>query len=572
MGNREPLPKTGNYALFISLVSLLTFVVLFSLRALDDNRLTSWQWVFPVSDPLAIYLLLVAGHLACFFLLKVKLPDSYNGIFLFLVSFVIAGVFWSEPEVILDTARYFTQAKYLELYGVHYFLSEWGKSINAWTDLPLISFFYGLIFRYFGEVRLYVQLFTTTLFSLAVVLVYLTGRELWDEDTGFYGGLLLLGMPYLFTQVPLMLVDVPAMFFLMLAVFATITALRKGGIWLFYSSVAIFLAVLSKYSAWLMLSILAMIVLTALFRDEKVLSRTIILRTASIATGLLVLTGLVYWYKADVFIGQIKLLVDYQKPGLSRWGESFLSTFFFQIHPFISIAAVFSVYAGLKKKDLRYLIIVWLVALVIVMQIRRIRYIIMVFPMLALMASYGLSEIRRRDVRKFVVFCALLTSLVIAVFAYLPFMKKLSAVNLKHAGEFLDTMKESHVKVVTVLPEEPAGELSVTVPILDLFTRKKISYLPGKETEAELTEEQKKAPLRFTWEYRTPEYYIDSSSHSEEAAVVVISGTSEDVLPEGMHHLTEGYSLSKQFSTDEDIFIYKTILRVYRRQHSTDVR
>ncbi len=572
MGNKEPLPKTGNYALFISLVSLLTFVVLFSLRTLDDNRLTSWQWVFPGSDPLVIYLLLVAGHLACFFLVKLKLPDSYNGIFLFLASFVIAGVFWSEPEVILDTARYFTQAKYLEFYGVQYFFSEWGLGINAWTDLPLMPFFYGIIFRYFGEVRLYIQIFTTTLFSLTVVLVYLTGRELWDEDTGFYGGLLLLGMPYLYTQVPLMLVDVPTMFFLMLAVFTTITALRKGGIWLIYSSFAVFLAVLSKYSAWLMLSILAIIILTAFFRDEKVQSRTVALRTAYIASGLLFMAGLVYWYKADVFFEQIKLLIDYQKPGLSRWGESFLSTFFFQIHPFITIAAVFSVYAGLKKKDLRYLIIVWLVALVIVMQIRRIRYIIMVFPMLALMASYGLSEIRRRDLRKFIVCCALLTSLVIAVFAYLPFMKKLSAVNLKHAGEFLDSMKESHVKVVTVLPEEPAGELSVTVPILDLFTRKKISYLPGKETEGELTEEQKKAPLRFTWEYRTPEYYIDDSSLSEETAVVVISGSPEDELPEEMQYQTKGYSLSKQFSTDEDIFIYKTILRVYRQQHSSDAR
>ena len=108
--------------------------------------------------------------------------------------------------------------------------------------MPLLPFLYGLIFRFFGEVRAYIQIFITFLFAMTVVLTYLIGKDLWDEEIGFSAGLLLLGMPYLLTQVPLMLIDVPAMFFLTLSVFTYIRALKHGGMWLCFSSVAVFLA------------------------------------------------------------------------------------------------------------------------------------------------------------------------------------------------------------------------------------------------------------------------------------------------------------------------------------------
>lgn len=561
--------KQDNYKLIFLLVSLLTFVILFSLRSLDDNRLTSWQWVFAGVNPLLIYLLLAAGFLISFLTLKVSVPARYSGFFLFSGSFAVSMLFWNEPEVIIDAARYFTQAKYLELYGVKYFLREWGDRINAWTDLPLMPFLYGLIFKYFGEARLYIQIFTTTLFSLTVVITYMIGRELWDEDAGFYGGLLLLGIPYLFTQTPLMLVDVPTMFFLMLSVFAFLMALRKGGGWLFFAPFAIFLAVLSKYSAWLMMSVLFIVFLTVL-RDSGIKTRIALQRTAFAVAGVVFLTGIVYWYKGDIFWEQIRLLIDYQKPGLSRWGESFVSTFFFQVHPFITIAALYSAYAAFKKKDFKYLIIAWLMVLVIVLQIRRIRYIIMVFPMLALMASYGFSEIQRKDVRKFIVCCVLISSLVIAGFCYLPFLNTLSAANLKQAGEFLDTLQETEARVYTVLPDDPAGELSVSVPLLDLFTRKRIIYLPPGEEEGTLSEEHKTSPLRFTWEYRPPEYYnnLIQPARPEETAIVVIADDTETELPAEIRHQIKDYSLSRQFMVDEDIFLYKTMVSIYLKTKS----
>ena len=59
-----------------------------------------------------------------------------------------------------------------------------------------------------------------------------------------------------------------------------------------------------------------------------------------------------------------------------------------------------------------------------------------VFPMFALMASYGLEAVTHRELRKFLVYAAVSTSLVIALFAYLPFLQKMSPVNLRDAGRY----------------------------------------------------------------------------------------------------------------------------------------
>ncbi|NNF95851.1 MAG: hypothetical protein HKM94_02860, partial [Halobacteria archaeon] len=191
---------------FISLLTLVTFLSLFLLRSWDDNRLTSWQWMIAQADIFKIMFLLVAGMIPAYVFSRASVNIRYPALLLFAASFAVATLFWRSPETIVDTARYFTQAKHLELFGIGYFLQEWGGEIAAWTDLPLIPFLYGLVFSWFGEARVGIQVLTTLFFSGTVVLTYMIGRTLWDETVGIYAGILLLGMPYLFTQVPLMLV------------------------------------------------------------------------------------------------------------------------------------------------------------------------------------------------------------------------------------------------------------------------------------------------------------------------------------------------------------------------------
>jgi hypothetical protein len=546
MGNKQPGIHKNVYLLVISFLTVLTFIILFASRYLDDNRLTSWQWVFLDGESAHIFIILIAGIIISVFFSKLSLPLKLPVLFLFFTSFASAGIFWREPEVIVDASRYFIQAKHLEVYGIGYFFSEWGRNIHAWTDLPLMPFLYGLIFKWIGESRVYIQIFTTFLFSMTVVITYFIGKELWDEDIGFFGGALLLGIPYLLTQVPLMLVDVPAMFFLTLSIFVFLKAIAKGGITILLSSVVLSLAFFAKYSTWLMLSVLAVVILAYRPHTLNIRPRTYFYRGTLIAVFACLLIGIVFLYKFDVFSEQFKLLMSYQKPGLRRWSESFISTFFFQIHPFITVAALFSIYTAIRKKDFHYMIIFWLVLLVVVLQIKRIRYIIMVFPMLSLMASYGLQEIRNRESRKFLVSCIVITSLVIAVFAYLPFMQKISFVNLKDAGKYLDL-------------------LEVSVPILDLHTKKRIHYkydagyqLPAEEIE--------KSSLRFTWEFKNPDYYVRNKSTPENTAIVVISNDKNRELPEFLKEIINGYQKYSVFNSDEGVFQLKTSVRIYHQK------
>ena len=389
--------------------------------------------------------------LAAWLLSRLSLGERYPSFLLFGSSFAVAACFWSEPEVIVDASRYFAEAKYLEVYGVGFFLREWGRAIPVWTDLPVVPFFYGLIFKVFGESRFYIQIFTSLLFALSLVLTYQVGKRLWDADTGFYAGLLLLGIPYLYSQVPLMLVDVPSMFFLLLAIFSFLSALEKGKApSILLSSVAITLAFYAKYSMWLMLSVLIIIALT--YRNSLSGLKTSVYLTRAFAIFLAsaFLIGAVFIYNYDSLSEQIRLLLSYQRPGLHRWGESYLSTFFFQIHPLITLAAAYSLYEAWRKKDIRYLGLLWLVALVFFFRIRRIRYIIMVFPMLTLMASYGLQRIRQKEIVRFISLSVVAFSFAVGMSAYLPFLQQNSASNLGNAGKYLDSLEITGAEVFTV--------------------------------------------------------------------------------------------------------------------------
>lgn len=552
----------------IAALMVLAFVALYAFRGHDDNRLTSWEWAFRGSRfgvvlALLVPLLFIVG--AAGRSSRVAHFEERPALLLFLISFCAVLPFWQEPEVIVDTARYFTQAKYLALYGAGYFLEEWGRTIPAWTDLPLVPFLYGLLFKLFGEARLSIQLFTTLLFSSTVVLTYRIGATLWSREVGLFGGLLLLGMPYLLTQVPLMLVDVPTMALFTAAVSTFIIALRRGGRWILFASAALFAALLSKYSTWPLLSL--PVVAAALHLAPSVQGAASLRRATLLgrAAGVFALTGLlvalVVVLKREVFAEQVRLLLSYQGPGLRRWGESFASTFLFQIHPFLTGAALCSLVVALRRKDAVYAIIGWPVALAVLLNIQRIRYLIPVFPFLALMAAYAIASLRERMTKRFIVLAIAASSLAVASAGYLPFLTGLSYMNLKQAGAFADRLETSAVEVITLpATAETVVNPAVNVPLFDLFTKKNIHYTPPP-LPADLGERKTVSPLRFTWEYRNPPYYARPQRNG--AAVAVIAGEADAPLPEHILGKIRGMRNSRSFALPDDIFLHKTYLTIY---------
>lgn len=556
--------KSNSYVFLISIFILSSFIILFLLRDLDDNRLSSWERAFLYADPARIFLILIFSIFMAYFLSRLPFVDKHPALFLFTFSFAISFLFWREPEIILDASRYFTQAKHIEVYGAGYFLREWGKTIPAWTDMPVMPFLYGLIFKFFGEARIHVQIFTSILFSLTAALTYLIGSTLWNRDTGLIGGILFLGIPCIFVNVPLMMVDGPVMFFITLSVFLFIKALEHGKLFTVASACSITITFFTKYSAWLMLSVLVVILVVYIIRESGE-RRKIMIRGMFIISISGLLAGAFILYKLDVFSEQIRFLLSFQKPGLKRWGESFFSTFFFQTHAFITIAAGYSVYSAIIKKDLKYVIILWMVLLVFLFQIKRSRYIMMIFPMLSLMASYGLMHVKNRKAIKFFAFCIACVSIVVAVFAYLPMTEKISLVNLRDAGEYIDSLDGGTVEVFAVQTGEPNANIAASVPILDIFTSKKIRHeymraIPISQQEIEIS------PLRFTWEYKNPGYYSETNKKEDSAVVALISDDKTLKLPAYVESRIKDYRRVKRFTVSDDMFRFQVFVSVYSRQ------
>ncbi len=545
--------------LLVTFIALLYAPVLSICRYLDNNALTNWNWIYPGTDVGAVYLLIIAGIGLSYTLSRSSILEHAPELILPILAFVAIVPLWSAPETILDSSRYILQAKHLELYGIAAFFKQWGLGISAWTDLPVVPFFYGLIFRFLGESRLYIQAFTSLLFALTVLLTYCIGRDLWHRDIGTAAGLLLLGIPYLLTQVPLMLIDVPMMFFLTLTVYLVMSAIDRGGLLrIMVASFALFLTLFSKYSAILMLPV----VLIIPFVHARSIPTLTAARSAAILACAGLLCAVVLLLKYELIMDQVQILRTFQKQGLTRWQEGLASTFLFQTHPFITLAACLGIAAAIKKRDARFLIPGWFALFTVFLHHERIRYLLPLFPLLTLMAGYGLQSIRDRGVRSFILWCAVTASLVIAVGAYGPFLERMSMVNLRDAGRYLDTLDSPEVNVYVLPQERSAGNTEMAVPLLDLYTNKRIIY-HAQQLDASHQQDRMQSSLRFSWEIRQPDFY--TAPHADACRPMVLISSRPAVAEKDSGQPYAGLQVAKRFESTTGVFKYKTFVTVYKR-------
>lgn len=548
--------------LFIFILGLGVPLLLYFNRHLDDNRLTSWNWVFDFVSLSHFAIILSTVLVFAWLLSLVSFYEKMKPLVLFVAASVMASFFWSEPEVIVDSSRYFTQAKQLQVYGTGYFAEQWGREIFAWTDLPLVPFLYGLVFKFLGEQRIFIQVLNTLFYAFTVILTYRLGKTLWDEDTGFRGGLLLLGFPYLFTQVPLMLVDVPTMFFFMLAVVNSVNALKEGGTGrILLAAFSLFLVFYVKYSTWLLLTLIPIIYAYFIYLNPaRALRRGIVLALVS-----LVMIGSFFVIYKDILGPQLDFLLEYQKPGLKRWGESYISTFLFQTHPFITAAALFAIVTAARKVDFRFLIISFLLLLFLFMQVKRIRYTMPAFPMLALMAAYGMGEMQNKKLINHVVFSVVGTAFIVAFMGFLPFLKTLGVQNLQAAGRYLNEIPGTNVEIVSFAGDDAVVNPATAVPVLDIYTDKKLIYYNYGQVSPELREWAKTSPLRFTWEFSLPEYYFPGPGTKNIDALVVISDDPERAVTRDIENKISLYPFQKIFKQSSNIFQHQTFVAVYHK-------
>ena len=560
-------PVASETKLTILLISLLALVVLlaqFILRDYDNNRLLSWQWIMNQHDLLMIILFSAIGFVVVYKSCYLRIPISREVIVLVVGSYFVGMATWSAPEFMVDTGRYFAHAKLIATHGLGYFLSEWGYGINAWTDMPLASVIYGALFYVFGESRLAVQIANTCLFSGSIYLTYLLGKELWDARTGVIAAWLLLAIPFLHVQASQMLVDVPAMFFSVLAIVLSIKAAKsQGNGWLLLASAAIVFALLTKYSVWIALTPIAVLPFAMKDCDRAEILRRLSL--LALVTGVLLV--FVFYVHHPVLLKQLKILLDYQLPALQRWQESYASTFFYQIHPFVTLAALASIVFAIRKKELMYLIPAFALGLMLVIGVYRARYLIIVFPLLTLVAAFGIRQIKDIMIRRFIARSAVAVSLAVTLVANMNFLQSTSAVNLKDASHYLNTLDAQHIVVIVMPQPGTAVNPLISVPLLDYYTNKKL-LVTDVVSVTDLRNNVSKviSPLRFTWEVdQYPYPVVDEKYLLTQSVIVVISGESEQSLPGEVNDALRNYPHKKTFKMNDGVFRFQTIITVYHK-------
>ncbi|MEE8402267.1 MAG: glycosyltransferase family 39 protein, partial [Candidatus Hydrothermarchaeaceae archaeon] len=441
-------------------------------------------------------------------------------------------------------------------------ITNWGASTNALGDylvlgdLPAVPLLYGLIFKFFGESRVYLQIFSTLLFASTVVITYLIGKRLWSRNTGIYAGVLLLGSPYLLSKSSLTLVEIPLMFFLAAAIYTTLNALEseRNKVWIVASAVFIFLTFSSKLSAWPMLAAIPAIFLTSYMKSKD---RAVLYRSVSVAllSGVMILAFVLY--KIDIFAELPAQIGSFSMLQMHRYAESPLSLLFFQISPLVTLLALYSLYIAFRKRDMDYLLLlVWALLPFVLLHNSRIRYMVPALPAIAIMASIALGEIRTEKTRKFLAFSIVLCSLSLGVFYYLPFTHSYSTANIKNAADFTNSLNVDAVEFYAVFPDDYRFNLNILLSVFDIYSSKKV------KTPEYWPVETKPPPAGWTWRFVYPPPYYSQDPGPANAIVIVSPGIGQ-VMPENLEYRLGEYKLSRIYSAGEISSLGPYIAKVY---------
>ena len=106
---------------------------------------------------------------------------------------------------------------------------------------------------------------------------------------------------------------------------------------------------------------------------------------------------------------------------------------------------------------------------------------------------------------------------------------------------------------------------AISVPLLDLYTSKRLTF--RGDASGPSVRGIDEPSLRFTWEHRHPKYYDAGAGGLGAEAVVVIADDDAQPLPDRIKQRLIGYRLLRRFIASENVFGYRTIVKVYLAGH-----
>jgi hypothetical protein len=105
-------------ALLTAFIALVSFPLLYLARRLDNNTLSSWRWVFNGQSIGTIIIFCLLAVVVSYLLSRTNFLEKQPVLSLISLSFLTCASLWGEPELLLDSGRYFLQAKHVSEYGV----------------------------------------------------------------------------------------------------------------------------------------------------------------------------------------------------------------------------------------------------------------------------------------------------------------------------------------------------------------------------------------------------------------------------------------------------------------------
>jgi len=466
--NISKLLKEELIYIFIPILIALFYYIIYRFRMDDFTILFSWRWVHQYFDFWKIATGFFASIIIAYVVssIQISLKKIQYLLVIFGLSLFIIIPFWIVPEINPDTSRFFTQAKYLEMHGVVAFISNWGGDLFVHYDQPSPSLIYGLLFKFFGENRSVIQAFNTLLFGLGIVATFLIGKKLWNEHVGLYGSLFLMSFPHLIVQVPLMLVDSFSMCTLAIAVLGFLLAIKEFRIhWIIVFLTFSIVTITSKLTIPI---IFVFVILAAglLYSSRKSEYRNVILLLVFLSAILILIVSLEY----DVLLSQLNRVSRLSPLEGATWRYAVSPiSMFHQLSPAVVVLFLISPLFALKLCDKRFVILLaWIIPIIIVVGSSRLRYLIPIYPAIALAAGYTIYElIKNTRLRQHVVACIMLFSVIIG-FSYIPFMQSYDSKNLMDAATYAENQGFQEIAIVTYFPNRQGLSHSL-IPIFDYY-------------------------------------------------------------------------------------------------------
>ena len=163
---------------------------------------------------------------------------TLNRLFFFvliLTTYRAVTLYFNNPNLNIDEAYYWVWSQNF----------DWGY----YSKPPVVAWLISTMSNFFGDSSIAIKSISLILYPITAGVVYLTAKELFDQKTAFYAGLIFLTMPAVSLSSHIISTDVPLFLFWSLTFYAFVLAFKynKTSFWVFAGFFG-GLGLLSKYN------------------------------------------------------------------------------------------------------------------------------------------------------------------------------------------------------------------------------------------------------------------------------------------------------------------------------------